>query len=344
MRGVKALSLVAKAILVSACLVMIIPSVINLCPSLVGADASYIVLGGSMKPALRPGDLAFTEEVDPAEVEVGDIVAVRTDSWVYMHRVVEKKGSGEGILFRLNGDANEDPDSSYVSGSEIIGRTIFSIPMGYLYTKNGYVLIVATPLMLLAFNQAVKIYKVYDRKRGRRRGLKAILLGPGDRMKRKIPTLDTTSVLLLIILMASGTQMMTPYFTSGGGSFFTDTESSSGNFIGAGTWKVPSTITCSVDPSSITLGESVIISGSINPARSAEVTIEISSDDGKTWTSLPTVTSKLDGIYECEWKPAVAGSYNIKASWEGDCSYFGDSSGIVTVSVISVEEPPEGGS
>lgn len=329
MRGVKALSLVAKAILVLACLVMIIPSVINLCPSLVGADASYIVLGGSMKPALCPGDLAFTVQVNPSDVEVGDVVAVRTD-WVYMHRVVEKKGSGEGILFRLKGDANEDPDSSYVSGSEtIIGRTIFSIPMGYLYTKSGYVLIVAMPLMLLAFDQVVKIYKVYDRERGRRRGLKAILLGPGGRMKRKIPILGTTSVLLLLILVAGSTQMMTPYFISGGGSFFTDTESSR-TIVGAATWRVSSSITCSVSPSSITLGENVTISGRIDPAR--PITIEYRKTGETAWTVLNTVLSG-DGSYEYEWTPGEAGSYEVKAGWGGDAYYSGASSGIVTVSV-----------
>lgn len=325
------MSLVAKAILVSACLVMVIPSVINLCPSLVGADESYIVLSGSMQPALNPGDLALTQRIDPAEISVGDVVAVRTDSWVYMHRVVERKGSGEGLLFRLKGDANEDPDPSYVSGSEIIGRTHFSLPLGYLYTKSGYALIVAAPLMLLAFNQAITIYKVYDRERGRRRGLKAILLGPGGRMKRKISLLDTTSGLLLIIVVAGSTLMMAPSFTSVK-SFFTDTESSPSNFIGADTWKVPSTITCSVDPSSITLGKNVTMSGSINPARS--VTIEYRKIDETAWTELTTVPS-VDGSYGYEWKPTVAGSYEIKASWKGDDNYFGDSS----ETTVSVEAP-----
>ena len=89
MRGkVKALSLAVKAVLVLGCLVLIVPSIIRLYPSLIGAEGSYIVLGGSMKPTLRPGDLAFTEKVAPSEVEVGDIVAVRvtlgstcTESW-----------------------------------------------------------------------------------------------------------------------------------------------------------------------------------------------------------------------------------------------------------------------
>ena len=230
LRGkVKALSLAAKAILVLVCLVLIIPGVIRLYPSLIGADGSYIVLGGSMEPTLSPGDLTFTEKVETAEIDVGDVVAVRIDSVVYMHRVVEKRESDEGILFRLKGDANEDPDSSYVNGSEIIGKTSFSLPMGYLYTKSGYILIVSAPLMVLAFYQSLKLYKFYDRKK--RRSLKV-------RKRRKFSLLDTTSMLLLLIVIAGSTHMMAPYFISGGGSFFTDTESSSRNVIGAGTWEV----------------------------------------------------------------------------------------------------------
>lgn len=329
MRGkVKALSLVAKAILIIVCLVMIIPSVIRLYPSLVGADESYIVLGGSMKPTLNAGDLAFMENVDPSEVGVGDIVVVRTESFVYMHRVVEKKD--EGALFRLKGDANEDPDPSYVNCSEIIGKTVFSLPMGYIYTKSGYTLIVATPLMLLAVYQAVKIYRLYDTRKRRRRGLKAILLGKGGRRRRKVSIFDTTNALLLITLMAGGTYMMAPYFISGGGSFFTDTESS-GSVIQTGTWKVSSSITCSVDPSTIKLGENVTVHGSIKPARSG-VTVTLTYRWNGT-TTTRTVKTNAGGAYEDIFTPNEVGSWTIKARWNGDDSYFGASSDIVTISV-----------
>lgn len=328
----KALSLVAKVVLVLVCLVLIIPGVIRLYPSLIGADGSYIIMGGSMEPTLSPGDLTFTEKVETAEIDVGDVIAVKDEFGIYTHRVIEKKESDEAILFRLKGDANEEPDSSYINGSEIIGKTSFSLPMGYLFTKNGYILAVATPLMLLAVAQAVKINKLYDTRKRRRGGLKAILLGKGGRRRRKLSILDTTSILLLLILVAGGTNMMAPYFAIGSAGFFTDTESSSSNVIAADTWMVSSSITCSVSPSNVMLGEGVTISGSINPARSAEVTIEISTDDGITWTSLTVVTSNADGSYEYEWNPEV-GTYEIKASWEGDSSYFGASSEPINVYV-----------
>jgi len=332
LKGNKALSLVAKAVLVSVCLVMIIPSVIRLCPFLVGADESYIVLGGSMKPTLCPGDLAFTVKVDPSEIDVGDIVVVKSNDRVYMHRVVEKKGT----LFRLKGDANEDPDPSYVNCSEVIGKTVFSLPMGYLYTRSGYTLIVATPLMLLAVNQAVKIYRVYDRDRRWRRGLKALLLGRGGRRRRKISILDTTSALLLIILVAGGTYMISPYFASTGGSFFTDTEKVGVHGISAATWRVHSSITCSVYPNpTINLGENVTVSGSITPRRCG-VDVTLTYQWNGT-TVERTVSTNDEGVYEDVYTPNGIGVWTIKASWKGDRYYYGDTSEEATLTVEGIE-------
>ncbi|RLI27493.1 signal peptidase I, partial [Candidatus Bathyarchaeota archaeon] len=310
MRGkVKTLSLAVKAVLVLVCLVMVIPSVFRLCPFLVGADASYIVLGGSMKPTLCPGDLAFSVKVNPSDVKVGDIVVVKTDSGVYMHRVLEKRLSGDGVLFRLKGDANEDPDSSYVAGSQIAGKTIFSLPTGYLYTKTGYILMVATPLMLLAANQAIKIYRLYDTRRRRRRGLKAILLGNGGRRRRKISILDTTSTLLLIIIVASGTHMMTPYFASGSGSFFTDTETSR-CVIQVATWKVSTSISCSVDPNpTVKLGENVTVSGCIRPARKG-VDVILTYRVGENVTKR-TVKTDVNGCYVDVFTPGIPGNWTV---------------------------------
>jgi len=100
---------------------------------------------------------------------------------------------------------------------------------------------------------------------------------------------------------------------------------------------VPSSISCSASPSSTMLGETVTISGSINPVRSAEVTIDVSTDAGASWTLLTAVTSNPDGSYEYEWNPEV-GSYEIKASWAGDGGYFGASSETVNVSVSELND------
>jgi len=316
---------------------MVVPGILRLCPFLIGADSSYIVLGGSMKPTLCPGDLAFTLKADPSEVQVGDVIASRTASGVCMHRVMEKVETDEEVLFRLKGDANEDPDSSYVGGQEIIGKLYFCLPMGCLYAESGYVLAVATPFTLLTVHQAVRTYRTYDRKNKRRRGLEAILLGnDGRRRRRKIPIIDTNSVLLLVILVAGSTHMMAPYFATGGRSFFTDTESSTVT-IGAATWKVESMITCIIHPNpNINIGEDIRVSGSINPSHGG-VNVTLTYRAGPS-TVVRLVVTDPGGSYTDTFTPTIPGTWTVQASWEGSNNYYGATSDEVQVSVLDASE------
>lgn len=307
--------------------VLIVPNVLRLFPFLVGADSSYVVMGGSMEPTLRVGDLTFTENIEPIEIEVNDIIAVNGDSIVFTHRVMEKIHSDEGILFKLKGDANEEPDASYVKGSEILGRTIFSVPMGYVFSQNGYVLLISIPLMILGCYQGIKIYKLYS-KNGK--SLKI-------RKRQKNSVIDSFSILLLLILIAGCSNMVAPQFTSVTGSYFIDTEISSKTVAGAGTWMVPSSISCLVTPAKIVAGESVMISGKINPDNSVEVAVKISDDAGSSWTTLTLITSGSDGAFNYEWIP-LAGSYNITSSWIGDSDYYGATSNIVNLIVSESNE------
>jgi signal peptidase len=314
----KITSLIKTTALTAICLLLVIPIIIYGFPLLIGADSSYTVMSGSMSPALRPGDLVIVKGEEP--VNVGDVVTVESGEFTYTHRVVEKLG---GDLFRLKGDANEDPDPDLVEASQIIGRVILVFPFSYLYTSYGFALALLAPAALIIGKQVYTIHQSTKR-RNRMETM---------RWRRKSHSaLDTGILLLALILTVSTTRIIAPHFISGSSSYFSDTERGLGLFS-AGTWKVSSEIKCLVSKSEITIGQIVSISGSIDPPRSALVTIRFSTDDGSTWTSLTTVTSDVNGSYGYEWKPTVAGSYEIQASWEGDGSYFGASSGVVTVSV-----------
>ena len=331
LRGkVKALSLVVKVVLVLVCLVVVIPSVIFLFPSLVDADCSYVVLGGSMKPTLYPGDLVFVKDVDPTGIEVGDIVTVKCRSRIYTHRVFKKKLSDGEILFRLKGDANEEPDASYVKPSDIVGVVCFSVPTGYFYTPYGYLLTVTTPLILLAVNQAIKIYRFYASRKRWRRGLKALILGRKDD-RRKISILDTTSVLLLLILAGGCTRIIAPRLMPSSVSYYLDTEATH-VLISAGTWRNPSIITCSVSPNStITLGENVTVSGLIDPAH-GNVVVKLTYECNGT-TVVRDVTTDVDGTYEDVYAPERVGVWSVVASWKGDGDHYSATSGRISFRV-----------
>jgi len=95
----------------------------------------------------------------------------------------------------------------------------------------------------------------------------------------------------------------------------------------------PSTITAALSSTSITKGDSVTISGAIDPIRSGvEVTILFKPSDG-TWATLGTVTTDSDSKYSYTWTPTETVTYQIKAKWEGDESALGDESEAYTLTV-----------
>ena len=85
-------------------------------------------------------------------------------------------------------------------------------------------------------------------------------------------------------------------------------------------YKQSSQISCHLSSTSIVLGESVTISGFINPARSATVTIEIYRDSSPIETETEWAPG---GSYSYTWTPTEVESYKVEASWNGDDEYLG---------------------
>lgn len=127
--------------------------VVQAAPGVVGADASYVVLSGSMEPTISPGDAVVVRDVDPATLESGDVITfVRSDeSTPVTHRVVEVVEGEDGLAFRTKGDANSDPDPAPVPASNVTGEVWFAIPLvGHVVmfanTPTGLAVLVGLPI------------------------------------------------------------------------------------------------------------------------------------------------------------------------------------------------------
>jgi len=84
--------------------------------------------------------------------------------------------------------------------------------------------------------------------------------------------------------------------------------------------KLSSTILISASPRTIILGNSTTINGSISPIR-VEVNVTIHYRlSGENWSALENVTTGVDGRYSYEWTPNTTGTYEVKASWQGDAT------------------------
>jgi len=97
--------------------------------------------------------------------------------------------------------------------------------------------------------------------------------------------------------------------------------------------KLSSVVSLTLSPSFVVVGEIVSINGSLSPNLSlVKIAILYSRNDG-VWRSLRNVTTDENGKYAVKWQPSIAGTYQVKAVWEGDNLYSGDESDVVTIEV-----------
>ena len=103
----------------------------------------FTVLSGSMEPVYHVGSLIYVKEVDPYELEAGDVITyMLSEDTVSTHRIVGVVPDEEDptvIRFRTKGDANDAEDGTLVHYKNVIGSPVFTIPMlGYVanYIQN----------------------------------------------------------------------------------------------------------------------------------------------------------------------------------------------------------------
>ena len=119
----------------------------------------YVVLSGSMEPTYHVGSLIYVKDVDPNELESGDVITFMLDEdTVATHRIVEvvpDETDSTVVRFKTKGDANAAEDGSLVHYKNVIGSPVFTIPqLGYVanYIQNPpgtYIAISAGAILLL---------------------------------------------------------------------------------------------------------------------------------------------------------------------------------------------------
>ena len=156
-----------------ALIAIVIPFLIFAVPQLVGAEQSYVVLSGSMEPAISPGDVIIVNEVPASAIAVGDVITFGDGQAAppTTHRVVDIQQTNDGLVFETKGDANENVDIRTVAPADLRGKvmtlpvaipgnghTLFVIPaIGYVSqfidTPLGFLLFVGVPLFLLSITE-----------------------------------------------------------------------------------------------------------------------------------------------------------------------------------------------
>ncbi|MEF8819731.1 MAG: signal peptidase I [Haloferacaceae archaeon] len=164
---------VVNVAIVVVLLVLVSPVVAYAVPQTIGASESYVVLSGSMEPALQTGGVIYVYERSPEKIEEGDIITfnvegARTD--VTTHRVVDTVQRDGTRMFVTKGDANEDRDPVPVPPDAVIGVVpeqfgiLAHVPfVGHLLlfaqSQQGIILLVFVPAGLLVVTELWSLYK-----------------------------------------------------------------------------------------------------------------------------------------------------------------------------------------
>ena len=131
----------------------------NEVPSIFGR-IPLIVLTESMDPEIKSGDLIICDEVDPKELNEGDVISFfdpdGNGSTIVTHRIIEvitDTKTGE-LSFRTKGDNNNAEDQVSVPEKNLVGIYRGRIPgMGnvamFMQTTPGLIICVVCPIVLL---------------------------------------------------------------------------------------------------------------------------------------------------------------------------------------------------
>ncbi len=137
---------------------------------------AYVVLSGSMEPAIHIKDIVITKKIPEEELEIGDIITfispdTRFGGISVTHRIIDKyyDDSIGSYSYRTQGDANNIADSALVPNSYILGKVILRVPkIGYiqdlLASKGGLIIIVLIPCLVILSYDIMKVLKGLGKK------------------------------------------------------------------------------------------------------------------------------------------------------------------------------------
>lgn len=124
---------------------------------------SFVVLSGSMEPALPVGSIVYTKS--SSSYSPGDIISFSNGTGqTVTHRIVEETDDG----YVTKGDANDSVDNAVVAPSQVIGSSLFTIPyvgkiMNFVRTPVGFITFIILPSVLFILSELWTIKKELEK-------------------------------------------------------------------------------------------------------------------------------------------------------------------------------------
>jgi signal peptidase I len=196
----------------------------------------FRVMSGSMEPNIKTGSIVLVKQINPKELNIGDIITFSTKNITIpiTHRIVQIAQNENNTKITTMGDANKIYDVDQVTPTDIKGKVIYSLPyLGYLsvWTKTplGFIFLIIVPAILIIINEIFNIRRTVR-----------------DEIKKRLSEAKLP-IILIIFLIGGIVGFIKP--TS---AFFSDGKILSGNIFSTGNWATPTiTPTLTPDPTAV---------------------------------------------------------------------------------------------
>lgn len=87
-----------------------------------------VIITGSMKPLINPGDIVLVQRLKESDIKVGDVLQYKKDNIFIFHRVIAVEEDKNEVKYKFKGDNNSVADPDLVSKDIIKGKVIKVIP------------------------------------------------------------------------------------------------------------------------------------------------------------------------------------------------------------------------
>lgn len=199
-----------------------------------GAYSAYVILSGSMAPAIPVGGVVVAQK--QPKYEQGDAVTFVQGKTTVTHRVASVDTSTGTVAYTTKGDANKSVDPGSVTESAVTGKVLWTIPyLGYLVefakTPKGFLVLVVIPATIVIYEELKSIRLELSRalsglftRLRKKRDQESISGEPSDylhsiRLPRQTAVVPVIGALFITASVA--------------GSFYLDSEQTQSNFLGA---------------------------------------------------------------------------------------------------------------
>lgn len=195
----------------------------------------FVVMSGSMEPALKVGSIAIV--IPSSQYSSNDIITFSKNGDkknTVTHRIVSKiYKNGNMPAYLTSGDANKTLDTGEVAEKDIVGKVFLCLPyLGYFvnYVKDpkGFILFVIVPITIILYEELKTLKNEFSRHINKIKKKKE----EEASLKNNNRGINKAFIFVPVITIAFA-------LASVSGSFFTDQETSTENVLSAGVWITP---------------------------------------------------------------------------------------------------------